>query len=615
MSPVWAPTSDRLVFVARRGDTTEIRTLNIHTGGEEVLMTNAVLGEDYDFSPSFRGNSLGFSPDGRSLAFLASRVPEPESQEEIFHAIEADEDFDPNAPEPDPAFRLFVMEVGGHQAHPLTDETLNVATFDWSPDGRRIAFEASTDPALSGNYMKGDIFVVDVAGGTPLRLVQLDGWDRMPIWSPDGTQIAFGSQRGTADWMYTASLAVVAADGSLPPRFIGDELDRLGGGAYYHIQWDPDGSTVEVSMVHKLSTHLFRVKVADGATERITPRDDRSYEGFKYSADGSKVVFTAESAVLPAEVFISGTESFEPRRLTEVNPQWDAVRLPTVEMVKWRSSDDRWDIHGLLLKPPDHDSTRSYPTLTAILGGPSMVRQQHNLIWNYPILSLADMGYVVFLPNSRGRGGFGMDFVHAIRDEQSYMENPLTDVLTGVEALVRAGVAHPDSLGVLGFSYGGTLTSNAVTKTDQFKAAIYGEGSPYMMDVMIRYPTKFFLGLFRDMWGLRNPYEPDVIDRAFKQSALFRLDRVRTPVLVEAGEVSFRPSDRALYRGLQHFGVPSEFLVYPRSGHGWDEPLLMKDAYRRHIAWFDYWIKDRPYPDREKQAEYDAWKRRMESER
>jgi dipeptidyl aminopeptidase/acylaminoacyl peptidase len=110
------------------------------------------------------------------------------------------------------------------------------------------------------------------------------------------------------------------------------------------------------------------------------------------------------------------------------------------------------------------------------------------------------------------------------------------------------------------------------------------------------------------MWGFGNPYEPKEIASAIEQSSLFRLNRVHTPVLVEAGELSGWKTDRAYYRGLRHFQVPAEFYVYPRSGHGWDEPKLIEDAFKRHIAWLDYWIKGKPYPDAKKQQIYDAWK-------
>jgi dipeptidyl aminopeptidase/acylaminoacyl peptidase len=327
-----------------------------------------------------------------------------------------------------------------------------------------------------------------------------------------------------------------------------------------------------------------------------------------YSGDGTLMAFRVQGAAVPPDVYVSGTRSFKPRRLTRLNPEWNDKRTPSVEIVQWRSPDGHWDISGLLLKPSHYRAGQRYPMLTSILGGPAPVDQIFNPHPNYPLLALAEQGYVILMPNSRGRAGAGSDFAHAIRDERSYVLNPLSDVLAGVDEMVTRGIADPDKLGVLGFSYGGVLTAYALTVTNRFKAAIYGEGMPSVL-IGFDYPHSVFLGLFRDMYGLRSPFEPRDIASAFGQSALYRLDRVRTPVLLESGENSDWESDRRLYRGLRYFGVPAEFYVYPRSGHGWDEPLLVQDAYRRHIEWFDYWIKDKPVFDADKRQRYDAWKK------
>jgi dipeptidyl aminopeptidase/acylaminoacyl peptidase len=201
-----------------------------------------------------------------------------------------------------------------------------------------------------------------------------------------------------------------------------------------------------------------------------------------------------------------------------------------------------------------------------------------------------------------------MAFTHAIRDEHSYLANPFTDVMAGVDAMIARGLADPARLGILGFSYGGSLTAYSITHTNRFVAAIYGEGSPTILGTVAEYSTKFLCTIYRDMWGIGNPFEPQDIQNMIAQSAIYQLDRARTPVLIESGEKSAWKTDRQLYRGLRHFGVPAEFWVYPRSGHGWDEPKLMQDAYRRHIAWFDYWLLGHPYPDAEKQHRYDEWK-------
>jgi dipeptidyl aminopeptidase/acylaminoacyl peptidase len=608
LGAVWAPTSDRLIYVARRSDRTEIVALDARTGREETLVGAAALGKDVDLAPGWEGNALAFSPDGRTVAFTASVKQATPPSEKLLHAIEAEEDWVPESERAkEPVRQLFTLDLATGKLRALTDAGMNVASFGWSPDGRRIAFEGTTylGPA---NYMSGDIYVVDLAGGAPRPLVQLDGWDQKPTWSPDGRFIAFGTQRGQVDWMYTESPAVIDADGKGPARFLGDRLEPIAGAGISSLHWTSDGRALDLVTRSGMSRHLFRVEVADGAVERLSGRDDRLYEDVSYSRDGATMALTIQGVGVPPDVWMSRTDRFAPTRLTHLNPEWDSLTVPGVERVHWKSNDGKWEIPALLIKPSDYVPGRRYPTLVAILGGPSGVLPETSPIWNYPLLTLAERGYVILMPNTRGRAGNGMAFTHANRDEHSYVANPFTDVMAGVDAMVARGIADPARLGVLGFSYGGSLTAYAITHTDRFAAAIYGEGSPSILGTVAEYSTKFFWTIYRDMWGIGSPFEPEDIKRMFAQSAIYQLDRVRTPVLIESGERSAWKTDRELYRGLVHFGVPAEFWVYPRSGHGWDEPKLMQDAYRRHIAWFDYWLLDRTYPDIEKQHRYDEWK-------
>jgi len=601
--PSWAPSSDRLAYFAQTSKGAELRAIGIDGAKPQILVAQGAIGEGFDLRPG--DGSIGLSPDGRWLAFIATRKPPNPDASQITHGIEADEDWSPDRATT-PAGRLFVMQLAETRARALTDDTINVTAFDWSPDGKRLALQADSAPESVASYMTADIYVAELEGGPVRALVKMPGIDAGPKWSPDGKSIAFVSQHGEEDWTYCTTLAVVQADGTAAPRYIGTALDRRSGGWSTPLRWSADGRFIDVAASHDLSRHLFRVRVSDGTVRQMTPRADRQYEDFSYSQDGKLVAFTVQGAALPPDVYVSDARVIKPIRLSDSNPGWRELTVPSVKTISWRSSDGKWDLKGLVLEPSFYQPGKRYPLLTDIQGGPAMVEQNLNVSFNYPLLVLAERGYVVFMPNTRGRQGFGVDFLHAIRDEHSYVLNPIGDVLSGVDALVGRGIADGNRTGLLGFSYGGVLTAYLVTATNRFQAAIYGEGLLNLDG--FRYQSNQLLGLSRDMMGLGNPYEAAVIKRAYDQSAIYRLDKVQTPVLIEAGEKSLWEGDRAFYRGLKHYRVPSEFYVYPRSGHGWLEPLLKQDSFRRQIAWFDYWIKDLPYPDAAKQITYDAWK-------
>lgn len=614
----WTPDSRSLVFASHRDGMSEIRTVDVGSGRSAVLVTPDMLEDGYEIQGAV-GATFKFSPDGRRLAFVARRKPvSPAPEPKPMRAIDADEEWQPPEKriQPDwiPVMNLFLLDLDSGQVTRLTNDDHDVASFDWSPDGTRLALSLKTDLTRVTSYYTTDIFVLDLSSRRLRPLVRQDGQDDTPLWSPDGRTIAFASQAGAENGTNSTTLALVASDGGSPPRYIGRKaLDRwVSYGS--PVRWSPDGRSLDVLVAHDLGRQLLRVDVGDGSVRRLTPRADRYYfegqdDGVVYSADGQRSAFAVQGVGVPPEVAVADADFSDVRQLTDLNPDLQRVSLPLVERVKWRSRDDKWDLNGLLLKPSHYVEGRRYPMLTALQGGPSMVFQHFNPSFSYPLLLLAERGYVVFIPNTRGRPGYSMDFQHAIRDERSYVLNPLDDALSGIDLLLERGIADPDRLGVMGFSYGGTLTANIITHTNRFKAAIYGEGSPDIVGDALGV-TREFRTLYRDLRGLGVIFEPEVFTTAVAESAMFRLDKVKTPVMVETGEQSAVATDRPFFRGLQYFGVPSIWRIYPRSGHGWDEPLLVKDAYEQQIAWWDYWLLDRPYPDAQHQAEFDAWKRK-----
>lgn len=609
----WAPDSRSLVFVHEESGHSEIRVLDTVTGNASVLITEQMLGDGYRIQGASE-RTFRYSPDGRMLAFVARRASSPSEVQPLMHAIDASEDWG-RAKRPDvmPLLDLFILELGNGHVSRATNHDYSVASFDWSPDSRKLALSLQTDISRLTSYYTTDIFVMDVASRELRPVVQQEGRDDDPLWSRDGNLIAFASQMGKENGASSKTLAIVNVEEQLQPIYIGSvKLDRLVS-ISSPVRWSVDGSSIDVYAPHDMSRHVLRVDVSNGSVERLTPQDDRYYgdrhgDRISYSRLGDRTAFIVQGVGIPPEVTVADSEFRKLRRLSHHNSDIEKLSMPRVERVTWRSTDDKWDLHGLLLIPTNGRRDRRYPLLTMLQGGPTMVAQLFNPSVNYPLLVMAQRGYAIFIPNTRGRVGYGMDFAHAIRDEKSYVLNPISDALSGIDMLIHRGVADPERLGVMGFSYGGTLTANIITHSDRFKAAIYGEGSPDLISDAIDVDSDF-RSLYRDLRGLGIIFEPSVFKTALEESAIFRLHNVKTPVMLESGAEGSAAIDRPLFRGLRYFGIPSIWRIYPRSGHGWDEPLLVKDAYTHHIAWFDYWILDKPYPNSARQSEFDSWKR------
>ena len=161
------------------------------------------------------------------------------------------------------------------------------------------------------------------------------------------------------------------------------------------------------------------------------------------------------------------------------------------------------------------------------------------------------------------------------------------DIMAGVDAMVARGIANPDRLGIMGWSYGGYLTAWTVSQTDRFKAVSVGAG---IVNLHSMYGTNDVPNYLRAFFGAYPWRDPEEYAR---RSALTFVDQVRTPVLIQHGEQDQRvPFAQAqeFYRALKDRKVPVEFVAYPRQGHGIGEPRLILDCLRRNLDWFDRWV-------------------------
>jgi dipeptidyl aminopeptidase/acylaminoacyl peptidase len=240
-----------------------------------------------------------------------------------------------------------------------------------------------------------------------------------------------------------------------------------------------------------------------------------------------------------------------------------------------------------LTYPVDYETGTRVPLLVIVHGGPAGVFVQSFIARRgaYPIAAFASRGYAVLRCNVRGSSGYGRDFRYA--NYEDWGGGDYRDIMSGVDHIVQMGVADPDRLGVMGWSYGGYMTSWIITQTDRFKAASVGAGVTNLMSFT---GTADIPGFIPDYFG--GEYW-DVFDRWRSHSAMFNVKGVSTPTLIQHGERDDRvPISQGyeLYNALLRQGVTVKMVVYPRQPHGIGEPKLQLDAMKRNLDWFERWI-------------------------
>jgi dipeptidyl aminopeptidase/acylaminoacyl peptidase len=246
----------------------------------------------------------------------------------------------------------------------------------------------------------------------------------------------------------------------------------------------------------------------------------------------------------------------------------------------------------VLITPNDGKSGRR-PLLVTINGGPSMVTSDlydasaQQLI--YPALL---RGYAILAPNTRGRGGYGEDFADGIRKYHDVTPGPFSDVMTGVDYVVNdLKIADSAHMVLMGFSYGGLLSSYAASHTDRFKAIIEGEGSGDFRDFAAQSFGSIEQIGYRSLFGISDPYDPAEAKSFADQSPFTHAADIRTPLMIECGSESLaRTECLKFFRIVKaKSAAPATMIVYPRTGHGIFEPALRYDAAMRETDWIDHW--------------------------
>jgi dipeptidyl aminopeptidase/acylaminoacyl peptidase len=482
------------------------------------------------------------------------------------------------------------------EAKKLTaDASLNIGSFNWSPDSTKIAFSASKNPLLAFSGEQ-DIYLLDLKQNNAVsKIVALQGPDESPVFSPDGKQLAFATALAQPNYYYANShiavvdLATVAAKPAITPA---DLMDLTAGFDEDPdlLDWGPGG--VFFTAQQKTSTHLFRVNPESRKFQRLTSPDALIFEDGSFTRDFQTIAFLAPDATHMEELYVSPVSSFAPRKLTDLTAQVKDWKLGTVEVVSWKSQDGA-TIEGILHKPPDFDAAKKYPLLVKIHGGPTgtSLPTLSPFEYAYPVQIFLSKGALVLEPNYRGSAGYGAAF--RALNVRNLGVGDMWDVMSGVDSIIAKGIVDTTRMGSMGWSEGGYISAFLTTHTDRFKAISVGAGiSDWMTYYVNTDVTPFTRQYLRGTpWD-----DPEVYA---KTSPITTIKQAKTPTLIQQGSNDKRvpvPDSFELYRGLQDQGVAARLILYKGFGHGVDKPKSQRALLEANRDWFGFYIWNEPIP-------------------
>ena len=565
-NPAFSPDGSYLAFTRSDGEASQVFVLPL-TGGEAMQVTDAETGV----------RSFQFSPDGSSIAYA---MTEPKSEEE---KAREEEMRDVTIVDQEHRYaHLYTSDVKAHddstrRVQQLTGGDLHVRNVDWLPDGSALVFSHQPDPTINTGFLSADISRVPADSGAVVPVVQRPGVDDSPKVSPDGTTIAFTSHGGAPEPVGLSDAFTIPVDGGAITK-LAETPDRQAS----LVTWTPDGQALLVSELAGTTRTVMRLPANGDVPVCLVDREG-VHGGAAVAADGSVMAFGFQTSDEPEEVFITSLSGNNRRQLSSVNEEIPRPEMGRTDVISWESTDG-FTIEGLLTYPVGYESGDRVPLVVDVHGGPNSAHVQDFTGDRdiYMTQVFAQRGYAVLRPNVRGSAGYGKAFRYANVQDWGYGD--LRDILTGVDSLIEDEVAHPDSLALMGWSYGGYMTSFAVTQTDRFQAASMGAGLPNLISMVgtTDIPDYLVAHMGGEYWEQLETYE--------KHSAMYRIETVTTPTQVLHGAQDDRVPTRQgqeMYQALKRRGVETEMVIYPRTPHGPREPKLLMDVTPRILTWFD----------------------------
>jgi dipeptidyl aminopeptidase/acylaminoacyl peptidase len=578
-SPRWSPDGRHLAFLSSRQGTKKAQIWLLNRAGGEAVKLTDIKGGVSDYA---------WSPDSKRFVLV---VDDPDPSE--VDKENEKKDGETKTPKPIVVDRyhfkadvkgylrgehahLQLFDIASKRADVLTPGVFDEETPVWSPDGSQIAFIRRHGEGDIDKAPNKDLFVIEARAGAKERRLTTTTAEESgrPAWSPDGRSIAYliGDELKYSAYDQNR-LAVIPASGGTA-RALTDALDR----PVRTPRWTAGGDIL-FTVVDDRSEHIAKIPVAGGKVETLIA-GKRVVNSFSTGSDDGLAVIASTPTDIP-EVY--ALESGKLRQLSRQNDDWIRnVLLGTTEEFS-AASRDGTEVHGLIVKPAAFVPGRKYPALLRIHGGPN---GQDANAFTFEREILAANGYVVVAVNYRGSNGRGSAYQKAIFADWGNKE--VVDLLGAMDYVQKLDYVDSARLGIGGWSYGGILTNYTIATDGRFKAAISGAGSSNQISM---YGTDMYINQYENELG--PPWKSEALWVKLSYP-FFHADRIRTPTLFMGGEKDFNVpllGGEQMYQALRSLGVDTALVIYPSQFHSITVPSYKKDRLDRYVAWYDKYLK------------------------
>ncbi len=485
----------------------------------------------------------------------------------------------------------------------LTQGNWDEGSVKWSPDGKRLYFTARRVVEAYYEQPRTDLYSIDLNGGDEKKVLTFEGGMRSFDFSNDGKRLAFsGSLAPTPALSYkqpdlfVSNNTIGATAKNLTANYdfdigggIGGDQRAPRGGSPGGVTWSRDDRSLFINVAEHGRANLKRIDPSSGKVEALTT-GDHEVQAYTATADASKMVLLISTSVNIGDLFLLDTASGKLTQLTKTNDDlFSQLNLTHPEEI-WYTSFDGRKIQGWIQKPPNFDPKKKYPFILEIHGGPHAA---YGFTFTHEFQWMAAKGYVVLYTNPRGSTSYGQDFGNII--QYNYPGDDYKDLMAGVDEVLKRGYIDEKKLGVTGGSGGGVLTNWTVGKTQRFAAAVSQRS---ISDWAGFWYTADFT-LFQPTWFRGAPWETP--EDFVKRSPITYVKNITTPMMFIEGEADWRtpPNEggEQMFRALKYRKIPTVMVRFPNESHELSRsgaPWHRVERLQHIVNWFEKYLQDKP---------------------